>query len=62
MAGGCEEVVAVGSWIGTGAGTSVELNKKREADGAVENIGSARLLKAKGGQARPLQSKQTVFG
>jgi hypothetical protein len=30
--GGCEEVVAVGSWIGTGAGNGVELNKKGEAD------------------------------
>jgi hypothetical protein len=27
MAGGWEEVVAVGSWIGTGAGTGGELNK-----------------------------------
>jgi hypothetical protein len=62
MAGGCEEVVAVGSWIGTGAGTSVTLYKKREVDRAAENIGWAGLLKAKGGQARPLQSKQTVFG
>jgi hypothetical protein len=33
-AGGCEEVVAVGSWIGTRAGTGDELNKKGEADGA----------------------------
>ncbi len=37
MAGGCEEVVAVGSWIGTGAGTSEELNKHGEADEAAEN-------------------------
>jgi hypothetical protein len=41
MAGGCEEVVAVGGRIGTGAGTGVELNKKGEADEAAENIGWA---------------------
>jgi hypothetical protein len=41
MAGGHEKVVAVGSWIGTGAGTGVELNKEGEADGAAENIGWA---------------------
>ncbi len=40
-AGGCEEVVAVGGGIGTGAGTSVELNKKGEADEAAKNIGWA---------------------
>jgi hypothetical protein len=38
MAGGCEEVVAVGSWIGTGAGTTGELNKYGEVDEAAENI------------------------
>jgi hypothetical protein len=32
MAGGWEEVVAVGNWVGTGAGTGVG-----EADGAAEN-------------------------
>ncbi len=37
MAGGCEEVVAVGSWIGTGAGTGGELNKQGKADEAAEN-------------------------
>jgi hypothetical protein len=50
MAGGWEEVVAVGGGIrtgagtgvvvdgeiGTGAGTGVELDKKNEADGAAE--------------------------
>ncbi len=40
-AGGCEEVVTVSSWIGTGAGTGVELNKKGEADEAAENTGWA---------------------
>ncbi len=40
-AGGCEEVVAVGSGIGTGAGTSVNLNKRGEADEAAKNIGWA---------------------
>ncbi len=40
-AGGCEEVIAVGGELGTGAGTSVELNKKGEADKAAENIGWA---------------------
>ncbi len=37
MAGGWEEVVAVGSWIGTGARTGGELNKQGEADMAAEN-------------------------
>jgi hypothetical protein len=37
MAGGWEEVFAVGSWIGTGAGTSGELNKHVRADEAAEN-------------------------
>jgi hypothetical protein len=36
MAGGCEEVAAAGSWIGTGAGASRELNKHGGADGAAE--------------------------
>jgi hypothetical protein len=36
MAGGCEEVIAVGGGIRTGAGTCVELNKKGEADEAAE--------------------------
>jgi hypothetical protein len=41
MAGGCEEVVTVGSLIGAGAGTGGELNKCGEADEAVENMGWA---------------------
>ncbi len=45
MAGGCEEVVAVGSRIRTGAGTCVELNKKGEADEAADG-------KKIGGQGR----------
>jgi hypothetical protein len=36
MAGGWEEVVAVGGGIRTGAGTGVELDKKYEACGAAE--------------------------
>jgi hypothetical protein len=36
MAGGCE-VIAVGNWIGTGAGTGGQLNKYGEADKAAEN-------------------------
>jgi hypothetical protein len=41
MAGGWEEVVAVGGEIRTGAGTSVELDKKNVADGATEGKISA---------------------
>jgi hypothetical protein len=41
MAGGCEEVVAMGTGIGTGALTSVDLNKKGDVDEAAENIGWA---------------------
>jgi hypothetical protein len=41
MAGGWEEVVAVGGGIRTGAGSGDELNKKCEADEAAENIGWA---------------------
>jgi hypothetical protein len=37
MAGGWEEVAAVGSWIETGAGTGGGLNKHGEADKAAEN-------------------------
>ncbi len=37
MAGGWEEVVAVGSWIGTGAGTGGEVGSEDEADEATEN-------------------------
>jgi hypothetical protein len=36
MAGGCEEVVAVGGGIRTGAGIGVEQDKRNEADGAAE--------------------------
>jgi hypothetical protein len=36
MAGGCGEVAAAGSWIGTGAGAGGKLNKYGEADGAAE--------------------------
>jgi hypothetical protein len=36
MAGGCEEVAAAGSWIGTGGGAGGELNKYGHADGAAE--------------------------
>jgi hypothetical protein len=36
MAGGWEEVVAAGSWIGTGAETGGELNKYGGADSATE--------------------------
>ncbi len=35
-AGGCEEVAAAGSWIGTAAGAGGKLNKYGEADGAAE--------------------------
>jgi hypothetical protein len=41
MAGGWEEVDAVGGGIRTGAGTDVKLHKKGEADEAAENIGLA---------------------
>jgi hypothetical protein len=36
MAGGCEEVAAAGSWIGTRAGAGGKLNKYGKADGAAE--------------------------
>jgi hypothetical protein len=36
MAGGCGEVTAAGSWIGTGAGASGKLNKYGEVDRAAE--------------------------
>ncbi len=36
MAGGCEEVVAMGSGIRTRARTGVELEKQNEVDGAAE--------------------------
>jgi hypothetical protein len=37
MAGGCEEVVAAGSWIGTRAGISVGVGSRGEADEATKN-------------------------
>jgi hypothetical protein len=54
----------VGSGIGKGAVTGVELNKKGETDGAAENIGWADgpLKAAKNWWAGPLLNKQTVFG
>jgi hypothetical protein len=36
MAGGCEDVVTVGSLIGIGAGTGGELNTHGETDEATE--------------------------
>jgi hypothetical protein len=53
MAGGCEEFIAVGGGIRTGAGTSVELKK---------NARQTRPLKILVGRAGPLLNKQTVFG
>ncbi len=61
-AGGWEEFIAMGGGIGTGAGTGVELNKKGKADEVAENNGWADLARQMGGRARPLQSRQTVFG
>jgi hypothetical protein len=37
MAGGWEEVIAAGSWVGTGAGTSVEVGGEDKADEAAES-------------------------
>jgi hypothetical protein len=54
MAGGWEEVVAVGGRIRTGAGTGVKLDKQYEAGGAAEG-----KMPQKAG---PLLIKQTVFG
>ncbi len=53
MAGGWEEVVAVGIRIRTGAGTGVELDKQYEAGGAPEG----KIL-----ACGPLLNKRTVFG
>ncbi len=63
-AGGCEEVVAVGGRIRTGAGTGVKLNKKGgEAEDAAENIGWVNgATKGKKWRAGPLLNKQTVVG
>ncbi len=49
MAGGWEEVAAAGSWIGTGAGTSGELNKHGEA-------GEAAVGKYGAGEAAAVQA------
>ncbi len=47
MAGGWEEVAAAGGWTGTGAGTSVELNKHGEADeAAVSKLGAGEAAAA----------------
>jgi hypothetical protein len=54
--------MAMGGGIGTGAGTGVKLNKKGKADEVAENNGWADLAQQMGGRARPLQSRQTVFG
>jgi hypothetical protein len=53
MAGGWEEVVTVGDGIRTGAGTGVELDKKKEADRTAEG----KIL-----AAGPLLKKRSVFG
>jgi hypothetical protein len=53
MAGGWEEVIAVGGGIRTGAGTGVKLDKQNEADRAAEG----KIL-----AAGPLLNKRTVFG
>jgi hypothetical protein len=62
MAGCCEEVIAVGSWIGTGAGTGGELNKHGEADEATENkrgVGEATEGKKGAGEANAVQANCT---
>ncbi len=49
MTGGCEEVAAAGSWIGTGAGAGGELNKYGKADRAAESkkgVGEAAAVQA----------------
>jgi hypothetical protein len=63
MAGGWEEVVAVGSGIGTGAGTSVKLKKNARRTRLLKIlVGRTGPLKAKNCQAGPLLNRQTVFG
>ncbi len=43
-------MVAVGSWVGTGAGTGVKLNKKGEADGPLKIlVGRAGAAEGKKG-------------
>jgi hypothetical protein len=59
MAGGCKEVVAVGSWIRNIARSGVELNKKGEADRAAENTGWAG--KAAEGKKRAGESAAAYF-
>jgi hypothetical protein len=59
MAGGCEEVITVGSWIGTGAVTGGELNKYGKADEAAENkvwAGGAAEGKKGAGEAAAVQA------
>ncbi len=63
MAGGCEEVIAVGTWIGTRAGTGGELNKYGEADKAAENksgAGEAAEGKKRAGEAAAVQANYLV--
>jgi hypothetical protein len=60
MAGGWEEVTAAGSWIGTGAGTSGELNKHGEAGEAAVGkygVGEATAVQA---NCICLMSRETV--
>ncbi len=48
MAGDLEEVVAAGSWIGTGAGISVGVGSEGEADeAAVSKEGSGEAAEGK---------------
>jgi hypothetical protein len=42
MAGGCEEVAAAGSWIGTGAGAGGKLNKYGKSNWAAGGKYSGR--------------------
>jgi hypothetical protein len=54
MAGGCEQVAAAGSWIGTGAGASGKLNKYGEVDRATEG-------KLGAGEAAAVQANCILF-
>ncbi len=63
MAGGWEEVVTAGSWIGTRASTGVRVGSEGETDEAAESKeGAGRPLQTNKGQVKPLQCKQTGFG